>query len=220
MVLRNPVARFQQCHTDLICANVARRRKTLAFRCLVSCCRVQSVSTANFGPLIAYLVPGATALFGLAQFSPMLQMWFATSPANAPTVSGFLYLTGASLAIGMTVSAIRWATIDSLHAWTGLPMPSLNFANLGANVEAMSLLIRIHYEHYQFYANMFVATAFAYGCYRANSADFLTFRWMDGGFVALEIIFLLTSRDTLRRYYVRSGQLLGHTGPTMNRRKS
>lgn len=170
---------------------------------------MQNISNSNFGPFIAYLVPGATALFGLAQFSPTLQMWFATSPANAPTVSGFLYLTGASLAIGMTVSAIRWATIDRLHAWTGLAMPSLNFANLGGNVEALSLLIRIHYEHYQFYANMFVATAFAYSCYRASTGDLISIRWIDGGVVALELIFLLTSRDTLQRYYTRSSQLLG-----------
>src|SRR5690349_19527950 len=81
---------------------------------------MQSISNANFGPLIAYLVPGATALWGLSQFSPSIHAWFAATPADAATIGGFLYLTIASLAVGMTVTAIRWALIDMLHAVTGL----------------------------------------------------------------------------------------------------
>ena len=29
---------------------------------------MQSVTNANFGPLLAYLIPGATALFGISEF--------------------------------------------------------------------------------------------------------------------------------------------------------
>ena len=54
----------------------------------------------TFGPLIAYLVSGATVLFGFSQFSPTLRTWFAVTPADAPTIGGFLYLTVASLAAG------------------------------------------------------------------------------------------------------------------------
>ena len=113
---------------------------------------MQSVSNANFGPLIAYLVPGATVLLGFSQFSPVLRTWFASTPTDSPTISGFLYLTVASLAVGMTVSAVRWALVDSLHSLTGLSLPPLDFSRLGNNVEAFSLLIEIHYRHYQFYA--------------------------------------------------------------------
>ena len=113
---------------------------------------MQSVSNDNFGPLIAYLVPGATVLLGASPFFPVFRMWFATTPPDAPTIGGFLYLTLASLGVGMTVSAIRWATVDQIHARTGLRIPRRDFSKLGRNVEAFSLLIRIHYEHYQFYA--------------------------------------------------------------------
>ena len=132
------------------------------------CPSMQTVSNANFGPLIAYLVPGATTLAGFSLFLPPLQAWFAVTPSDAPTISGFLYLTLASLAMGMTVSAVRWALIDGLHARTGLKIPPLDFSRLGQNVEAFNLLIRIHYEHYQFYSNMFVALAIAYACFRVN----------------------------------------------------
>jgi hypothetical protein len=113
---------------------------------------MHSVSNANFGPLIAYLVPGATVLLGASLFSPTLSTLLATTPKEAPTIGGFLYLTLASLAVGMTVSAVRWAVVDTAHARTGLAAPVLNFSLLGKNVEAYCLLIEIHYRHYQFYS--------------------------------------------------------------------
>ena len=169
---------------------------------------VQSVSNANFGPLIAYLVPGATALWGFSRFSAPLQSWFAFTAVDAPTISGFLYLTVASLAVGMTVTALRWAFVDLLHAKTGLRPPSLDFARLGGNVEAFNLLIEIHYRHYQFYANMFVATAIAFVCQRSAFITGAGPGWLDFGFITLEAVFFYTSRDTLRKYYQRTQQLL------------
>ncbi len=167
---------------------------------------MQSVTNDNFGPLIAYLVPGATVLFGVSQFEPALKSWFAVNPMQAPTIGGFLYLTIASIACGMVVSAVRWAVVDTFHHITGLPLPPLDFSKLGSNVEAFNLLIEIHYRHYQFNANMLVATAIAYMSYRLKHDAPLS--WLDVGFVLLEIIFLATSRDTIRKYYSRSQQLL------------
>lgn len=169
---------------------------------------MQTVSNANFGPLIAYLVPGATALWGISQFVPSLQVLFAATPSDAPTLSGFLYLTVASLAVGMTVTAIRWAAVDTLHRITGLPPPVLDFSGLPGKVEAISLLIEIHYRHYQFYANMFVATAIAYTCYRIRSGIAEPVGGADILFIVLEIVFFASSRDTLAKYYDRSRQVL------------
>ena len=176
---------------------------------------VHGVTKDSFGPLIAYLVPGATALVGLSQFSQTLRSWYAPTAVDAPTIGGFLYLTVASVAMGMTVSAIRWAIVDHVHAHTGLTPPELDFSKLTRNVTAFSLLIEIHYQHYQFYTNMFVATAIAYGCHRISIGSLWPTSWIDLGFVILEVIFFCTSRDTLSKYHVRSRQLLGdHSGTT------
>ncbi len=109
----------------------------------------------------------------------------------------------------MTVTAIRWAVIDTLHRRTGLGIPNLNFAKLADRVEAYHLLIEIHYRHYQFYANMAVATAIAYVSLRAQAGFAPWFGWLEVMFVALELVFLGASRDTLSKYYRRSAQLLG-----------
>lgn len=168
---------------------------------------MQSVSNDNFGPLIAYLLPGATVLVGLSPFSATLQSWLTTVPADAPTIGGFLYLTVASLAAGMTVSTVRWVIVDTVHAWTGLPPPVLDFSRLGNNVDAYGMLIEIHYRHYQFHANMLVAVAFAYVCLRINGG--IPYGWPDGAVLLVEGAFFLTSRDNLRKYYARTQQLLG-----------
>lgn len=172
---------------------------------------MQSVTNANFGPLIAYLVPGATALFGISEFYPPLRSWFAVAPVDAPTIGGFLYLTVASVALGMVVSAVRWAVVDTFHRITGLPIPPLDFSKLGRNVEAFNLLIEIHYRHYQHNANMLIATAIAYVSYRIRQGGFWPLGWFDVGFVAIEAIFFLASRDTIAKYYSRSQQLLAPT---------
>ncbi|MFV0445729.1 MAG: hypothetical protein ACK5Q5_19270 [Planctomycetaceae bacterium] len=169
---------------------------------------MQSLTNATFGPLIAYLVPGATALWGLSRFSPALRALFETVPADAPTLSGFLYLSVAAVATGMTVTALRWALVDVAHALTGLPSPHLDFSQLPGRVDAYLFLIDIHYRHYQFYANMAVALAIAYVCHRITTGLFAGPVSIDLGFLVLETVFLATSRDTLRKYYQRTEQLL------------
>ncbi len=181
---------------------------------------MQSVSNDNFGPLVAYLVPGATTLWGVSQFSPGIQAWFTLTPANAPTISGLLYLTIVSLAVGMTISAIRWAVVDQLHLWTGLQAPQLDFSQLSGKVDAFALLIEIHYRHYQFYANMFVATLIAYVCYRATAGAGFGIGCLDLGVVLLECVFFATSRDTLRKYYVRTEALLTDNSPKLSEHRS
>lgn len=172
---------------------------------------MQSVTNANFGPLVAYLLPGATVLLGVSPFSPLVRSWFAIPPDGTPTIGGFLFLTVASMGVGMTVSAVRWLVIDTLHRLTGLSLPPLDFSRLGPNVEAYGLLIEIHYRHYLAYANESIALVIAYVCYRVSLGCTLTLDGIDVLFVALEAVFLITSRDTLKKYYLRSQQLLPPT---------
>ena len=139
--------------------------------------------------------------------SATLREWFATDPVSSPTVGGFLYVTVASIAVGMTLSAIRWLTIDAIHARTGIAAPHLDFGSLRDNVEAFNLMIEIHYRHYQFYANGLVAILIVYACHRAGAGT-TDLGQIDVIAVGLGAIFFAASRDTLRRYHSRCQQLL------------
>lgn len=160
----------------------------------------------TFGLLIAYVVPGFVCLAGASCFSEMVANWMSIAPTSAPTVGGFLYVAVGSLGAGLVVNAVRWALVDSLHHQMGLVRPHLDFARLQANLDAFQLAVEHNYRYYQFYASMVLATVFY------SVADQVTREiwsaWQSAGCIALDAVLLVTSRDCLRRYYERTGQIL------------
>ena len=178
------------------------------------------MSNDNFGPLIAYLVPvrdGASGSQSILADPPYLVCFHAGRcahdrrlPVSHPRLARRRH----------DGDAVRWAIIDKIHARMGVSIPPRDFSKLGPNVEAFHLLIRIHYEHYQFYANMCVGLAIAYACYRFKLGGMLPLGWLDLGFVLLEVILFAMSRDTLRNYSVRTEQLLNAKRHALPRSRS
>ena len=170
---------------------------------------MQEVSPFNFGLIAAYLVPGFVALWGAAYPFPCLRTWLIAPPENLPTVGGLLYVTIASLAAGTTASAVRWLVFDTFHHHTGVEPPRWDFGLLPERLDAYQTLIEIHYRYYQLHANLLVALVFAY------VARFTATPWrayhpgaVDLGFVVVCAVLFLGSRDALRKYYHRAGELL------------
>lgn len=178
---------------------------------------MRDVTSSNFGLLIAYLLPGFTALWGASYFSPVLRVWLLGSDTDPPTLGGFLYVTLASLAAGLTVSTVRWMVIDSIHHATGIPRPRWDFGTFQKSIEAYGTLTENHYRYYQFYANMLISLAFAYAA-RCASVGFRSpaLGWMDAGFILLMIVLFAGSRDTFRKYHARLDQILVHAAPAQH----
>lgn len=175
---------------------------------------MSSLSNQNFGLVIAYLLPGFVALWGISCFSPTVDTWISASQQNAPTVAGFMYVTLASLAAGVTVSAMRWAIIDQLHHATGIQPPAWKFTNLEGKLQGYVTLIENHYRYYQFYSNMLVAAAFSVVMKGISSGLRPSFNvWTTVAFLLLELVLFAGSRDTLRKYYSRTQQLLSSHHP-------
>lgn len=170
---------------------------------------MQELSPFNFGLIIAYVVPGFVTLWGLSYHSETVRDWLAVAPATAPTVGGLLYSTLASIACGMIVSAVRWAIIDTIHHCTGVRLPRWDFSLLPERLDAYRTLIELHYVHYQFDANTLVALSFAYVAWRSAVGGW-AYQWgaVDIGFVVVCVFLFLGSRDALRKYYRRAGELL------------
>jgi hypothetical protein len=123
---------------------------------------VSDLTEKNFGLVIAYILPGFVALWGASDFVPTADAWINSSERGAPTVAGFMYVTLASLAAGLTVSAVRWAVVDHLHHATGLVAPAWRFTHLDDKLEGFITLVEHHYRYYQFYASTFIAGAFSF----------------------------------------------------------
>jgi len=149
---------------------------------------VKDVSASNFGLLIGFLLPGFTVLWGLSYFSETVRNWLSGA-STTPTVGGFMYVTLASVAAGVTVSTVRWAVIDTVHRWTGLRQPAWDFSRLQDNVAAYNVLNDIHYKYYLFHGNHLISLSFLYVARRIH-LGFLTapFGWADAGFLALSVV--------------------------------
>jgi hypothetical protein len=171
---------------------------------------MSQLSEKNFGLLIAFVLPGFVTLWGISRFSPTVESWITNTQHGAPTVAGCLYVTLASLAAGLTVSAIRWILIDSLHHATGIKPPKWEFASLDDRLQGFLALVENHYRYYQFYANSVIAGAMAYAAHFApNNINLCQPSWPTLGFILLELVLLAGSRDSLRKYYQRVERLLG-----------
>jgi hypothetical protein len=158
--------------------------------------------------VIAYLLPGGIGLWGLGQLSPVFNEWLGSSALTSVTIGGFLTATLLALAAGLVASTVRWLTIDPLHHRTGVKPPQWDFAHLAEREDAYELLVEIHYRYYQFYSNSIVALTFALVALLVRGSSGVEKLSFAAVLLLFITIFFAGSRDTLRKYYGRTGDLL------------
>ena len=170
--------------------------------------RIVDFSGRNFGLLIAYVIPGFIALWGLSWTYEPIRVWLQGAAPAGPTFGGALYVVLASVACGLIANALRWVFVDQLHHRTGLPHPDWDDSRLQEHLEAFDYLVENHYRFYQFYGASLVATLSAYAAWRlsgahesSGSAELIV--------SALTWVFLVSSRDALAKYYGGTALLLG-----------
>jgi len=175
---------------------------------------VTDVSTRNFGYLIAYVLPGVVTLAGVARCSDIVRSWFVANPTETPTVGGFLFITLASVGVGVTVSAVRWLLLDTLHHATGIQQPRWDFSVLQKKYAAFEGAVENHYRYYQCYANMQVATAvYVFLQWPVWSGLFPNPRQAIFAVIVIQSLLFLASRDALSKYYARTSALLSPIQP-------
>lgn len=165
-----------------------------------------TLAPTNFGPLIAYVIPGSGLLYCLRSVSEDIDKWFGTLNSDAPTIAGFLFVTLAAVAAGLLLSTVRWLVLDTLHHTTGIEKPKLEMQKLASATEAFRLIVEHKYKYYQFYGNSLVAlllgspvVAVEKGC-SVKSVGLL---------MVVATLLFLGSRNTLSGYYLESSRLLG-----------
>jgi len=158
--------------------------------------------------LIAYLLPGLVALWGVSYFSETVRMWLTNGDVSSPTVAGFLYVTLAAFTAGLTLGAVRAVTIDWLHHRTGVAKPEWDFSEFQAKFWAFNQLVESQYCFYQFYAHMSLAVPALVTAHFVDGRSGLKL-WLLAGCICLEVVLLVVSRSTLKTYYTRTSDLLG-----------
>jgi hypothetical protein len=172
------------------------------------------VTRANFGYLIAYVLPGLVIVAKVGQYSETVRIWLGGTPAQSPTVGGFLYVTFASVGAGMIVSALRWLVLDSIHHHTGVPKPNWDFSRLPGALTAFEGAVENHYRYAQFFGNTLVALVIA----TIGGLPFVDTVPVDpivarGMTISLAALLFVASRDALRKYYDRTNAFLESDQP-------
>ncbi len=174
---------------------------------LLNCIPVRDITASNFGIAIAFLIPGFITLWGFSQLSPSLTGWMVVTSQAGFTIGGFLYVTLASLTLGLIASTIRWAVIDTIHHHTGVTRPDLEFGNLHDRTQAFSAIVEDRYRFYLFYGNSCVALPIATVCELVSGTPWV----IVVPAIAVEALLLAGSRHSLTHYYRELAQLLGES---------
>lgn len=170
---------------------------------------MRDISAANFGILVAYILPGFFVVLSTSPFSETLSFWLGKTSACSPSLGGFLFIGLGSLAAGLVASTFRWLILDSIHHRTGIRSVEWDFGKLREGFEAFEFVVESSYRYYQFYGNMLVAVIYCWCCARINNGlgDRL-FEPLDAVVALINVVLFLGSRDTLRKYYLRGSQLI------------
>jgi hypothetical protein len=164
----------------------------------------------NFGIVIAFLLPGFILLWAVSLSSDSVAVFLRTySSNNGATVGGFLYATLASLSLGLLISAIRWAAVDTVLNWHLKGPPNLNFESLKDEHTHAGFIsiIENHYRYYQYYSNTLIALIVGAAVGLSKHGWSYDLRW--AGLLVVAIALLLGARDALRKFYDRAEQILG-----------
>jgi hypothetical protein len=159
---------------------------------------MKEITDKNFGVIIAFLLPGALLLWMLSLShlgNAEIGAWVKS--VSDPSVSGFLYVTLASLALGLIISAVRWAVIDQiLRGYYFLrhrkDLPKIDFSKLSdpSMFGAFQGANENHYRYYQYYSNTLVAIVVGFSIYQFRSAEWAP-AWIWVIFGVLIVVLLL-----------------------------
>lgn len=135
---------------------------------------MSGVTSTTFGLLIAYLLPGLIAFFGISLWSPPVAELFSTFLTSQSNAGLFLLVLLAALVGGLFLGALRWLLLDRLLCrWMfgkdrillgirtpQVPPPSpTSYASLAKDqrLTAYRAFIEEIYRHYQFWGGTAIA---------------------------------------------------------------
>jgi hypothetical protein len=170
----------------------------------------------NFSLIIAFILPGFLFLFGTVFLVTYSSADFVSQLRPIRQIGGFMFFLLAATSCGMILSAIRWAVLDTLHCITGLKSPALDFGKLEGKSSSFMLIVENNYRYYLFYGNSLIALLGLFMVAWLEEVP-LAQRWLPMLFSLMAVLFL-ASRDSLRRFYSRTSQIIGI--PTASPKKS
>lgn len=123
---------------------------------------MKSIGPLDFGMVIAYLLPGFIALYGLRYLSPAVNQLIGLSYTKDGGIGIEIAIVAFALSAGVVVSAFRANVLDPLQERSGVGKPDFDVSKLKDEkaLKAYEAAISNTYRFAQFYGNTFVALLF------------------------------------------------------------
>lgn len=145
----------------------------------------KDITSTFFGFLIAYLLPGAVAVFTLSFWSDTLRGVSATVAGAKSDVGLILSLVVASLVAGLVINVFRHHLFERLICRTVRMDPSVYGSLVNEQkLQTFMLVIEETFRYHQFYGNVSVLMPLV-------CATWL--KWYDGGLIRNDALMVLTA---------------------------
>lgn len=135
---------------------------------------MKDITSTTFGLVIAYLLPGLTALYAIALWSNDIRGMLGTFTKAESNVGLFFLVVLIALTLGLQVSAVRWVIYEKWLCKSHRLEPEM-FANLGTSDKLLAFKAAVEegYRYHQFWGGIsVVAPILFFGYLYLNYLDF------------------------------------------------
>jgi hypothetical protein len=170
------------------------------------------VSSTTFGLIIAFLLPGISALFTLSFWIESLRSMFNTFVTSESNVGLFLSVVLFAIALGLQVNVVRWLVFEQwICRKTELEQEWFKSLSDGPTLLAFRAAVDEHYRYHQFWGSMTVVLPL----FLLGSAQYLVPHPSNAfivgyGIAAIAIILItgLAAKKAYLNYVGRAGQIM------------
>jgi len=164
---------------------------------------MKGMGPLDFGMVIAYLLPGFLAFYGLRYVSPATNQLLSLSLAKDGGIGVEISVVLFALLAGVVVSALRANLLDRIQEWSGVKEPDFDYSKLtDPNVlKSFEATIANTYRFAQFYGNAFVALLFLTAARAWGSGTLVVLNPVFGIIVASLVVLFVAHRQQLTQAY-------------------
>jgi hypothetical protein len=114
----------------------------------------------NFGVLIAFILPGSVAVYGLRYVSPRISALWGMLETGQLIIGPLILLALLTLAVGLIVSSLRTVVLERIFYLTCVQEQKINYKEIADHKDFFKEMIENVYRYEQFYGNVFLALLF------------------------------------------------------------
>ncbi len=163
---------------------------------------IKDVTSTTFGLIIAYLLPGLTAFYGLSFFSARVRNWFDQIFAGKASGGLILFMIFGAIVIGLQLSAVRWLVFEEiLCRHCRFDVTALSGISDAGRFAAYRLIIDEQLRYHQFWGAMSLAQPVLFWGWITSQEAPAILTW-SSAFLALvcEGITIVAAIESLNRY--------------------